>query len=327
MIAATGICLLLLLTTSVLAQPPVTALAYAPHAQQLLVGSQAGIDVREGPQLEARRRIVLDMPHVHDFAFSPQGQRFAVCGGRPGEYGEVAVCGWPSGEIVWRRIVHDDLVYRVCWNASGSELATASADQRVMTLTSDTGKILQTLQGHTRPVLAVCFLPGPSRLVSAGVDRSLRVWDTAEARTLRQLDNHTDEIRALALRPATEGLPILVTVGADRTVRFWQPTIGRLIRFVKLPATPLSVAWLPNGQHVVVGCVDGHIRLVDFESLSVDADHPAIDGWVYEVAVADNGRWIAAAGSQGELVQIPVADLLGPAALQAATSVAPSLAD
>ena len=68
------------------------------------------------------------------------------------------------------------------------------------------------------------------------MDQSLRVWDQSSGAIVRVLDNHTDEVRDLAPRPRGEGLPMIASAAADRTVRLWQPTIGRLVRFARLPA-------------------------------------------------------------------------------------------
>ena len=305
--------ILLLLPTLVSAQPPVTALAYAPNGQSLLVGSQDGTEVYQLPELKRVRRLSLDLPHIHCLAFSPDGQQLAVAGGRPAEFGELILCRWPSGQIQWRRTAHDDVIYDVAWNDQGDQLATASGDQIVMTLEAESGQVQQRLVGHSRPVLAVRFLPGGTQVVSAGIDRSLRVWDTTTASVVRQLDNHTDDIRALARRPGEHGLPMLASIGADHTVRFWQPTIGRLVRFIKLPVEPLSIAWGPSGQYVVVGCIDGHVRTIDHETLDVVADRAVIDGWVYEVATSRDGLSVAAGGSQHHVVQLNIEDVQRPA--------------
>ena len=37
---------------------------------------------------------------------------------------------------------------------------------------------------------------------------------------------------------------MVASASADRTIRIWQPTIGRLVRYVRLEAEPLSIAWL-----------------------------------------------------------------------------------
>ena len=48
--------------------------------------------------------------------------------------------------------------------------------------------------------------------------------------------------------------PLIASSGEDNTVRFWQPTIGRLVKFVKLPSVPLDIDWTVDGARVVAAC-------------------------------------------------------------------------
>ena len=80
-------------------------------------------------------------------------------------------------------------------------------------------------------------------LVSAGVDQSVRVWDLESAKLIRSLNQHTKPVHALALRPTEVGLPMVASAAGDRTIRLWQPTIGRMVRYVRLDAEPLNIAW------------------------------------------------------------------------------------
>jgi WD40 repeat protein len=283
------------------AQPPITAMALAPDGEQLVVASQSGVFVHRSDATGTPRALDVELVQVHDLAFAPDGESLAVAGGLPSEYGEVVLVAWPSGSIRWRRTAHDETVYRVAWHPDGRSLAAASGDHQVSWLSAETGEMQSKFEGHSRPVLALTFLPDGRHLVSGGADHSLRIWDLQTARTLQRLDQHTGEVHDLALRPENPpgSLPWVASVGKDRTLRFWQPTIGRLVRFVRLPAVPLSVTWLDDGLHVAVGCDDGHVRTVNYESLTVIGDHDVVKGWVHEVASDERWRGTVAAGGSG----------------------------
>ena len=51
------------------------------------------------------------------------------------------------------------------------------------------------------------------------------------------------------------------------------------------------------------GCIDGHLRVINAEDVTVTADRHVIDGWAYEVAVAPNGE-IVIAGADGEVQRV-----------------------
>jgi WD40 repeat protein len=281
-------------------QPPITALAFAPDGTEVVCGSQLGIEVRSWPSLQVTRQIDTNLGHVHDVAFSPGGDLLLAAGGAPSEQGRVEVFSWPGGELLYDAVDHEDIVYAVSWAADGSEFATAAGDE-VVALWSAEAERRRTLSGHSRRVLAVAYLAKAELLVSAGVDQSLRVWDRSTGELVRTLDNHTDVVRDLAVRPGDHALAMIASAGADRTLRFWQPEIGRLVRFARLPGEPLAIAWTGGGERLVVACTDGHMRVIDPDTLEIVLDQLAVEGWAYEVAVAPDGRAAAVAGSGGQI--------------------------
>ena len=140
--------------------------------------------------------------------------------------------------------------------------------------------------------------------MSTGVDQNLRVWDLTSGELIRSLNNHTLPVHDLALHPDESALPMVISAGDDRTVRFWQPTIGRMVKFARLKAAPLDVAWLNTGSKVVAACADGAIRLVDPDSVEVTDEIPALNGWVYSLAVHPTDGSIVVGGTNGKVLRI-----------------------
>lgn len=295
--------LMCLLPTIASAQPPITALAFARDGEALVAGSQLGIRVRAWPSLKHHRDLETALPQIHDLVFSPRGDRLLVGGGAAGQYGGFEMFSWPDGRLLHEELDHQDVVYAVSWADDNSEFATASGDEHVATWHTVTASPKLMLTGHSRLVLAACYIPGTELLVSAGADQSLRVWNRASGDLVRTLDNHTDVVRDLAVRPVRDGLSMIASAGADRTVRFWQPTIGRLIRFARLPAEPLSLAWTDDAARVIVGCSDGHVRMIDPDTVEILTDQAVVDGWAYAVAVAPDGSEIAVGGTGGRIIR------------------------
>jgi WD40 repeat protein len=191
-------------------------------------------------------------------------------------------------------------VYRAAWAPDGTRWASASADHTCRIHAADTGKVLVRYEGHSRPVLTVAFLPDGKTVVSAGVDQSLQVWTADAGKPVRTLDNHVGTANDVAVRPGTpaDAPPVVVSVGDDRTVRLWQPTIGRLVRFARLPAKPLAVAWAPAGDRLLVGCADGRLRALDPDTLEVTDERAGPGGRAYLVVPKPGaGRELLAGGS------------------------------
>ncbi len=295
----------LLLVPLLAATPPITAAAFAPDGKHVVLGSQAGIEVRSWPDLKPTRRIPADLSHVHDLTFSPDGKLLLAAGGAPAEKGVVEVLTWPAGKRRYRRADCKDLVYRVAWSPDGTRWAAASADGTCRVYATNTGEETARYEGHSRPVLAIAFLPDGKSIASAGVDQTIQVWDATSAKAIRTLDNHMQAVNDLAFRPGqpADARPVLVSVSDDRTVRLWQPTIGRLVRFARLDSAPRAVVWSPDGARLLVGCTDGKMLSLDPDTLAV-AERGALPGRIYTLAVDSRNGNVLIAGEAGKVAAV-----------------------
>lgn len=296
--------LLLILAVSAPTAPPVTALAFAPDGKSLLVGSQAGVEVRSWPERKPLRKLPCKLEQVHDLAFAPDGKTLAVAGGIPGEEGSVELFSWPAGKSLKVLTQHADLVHAVAWAADSKTFVSAGADALCVVYRGE--RRVCTFSGHSRAVLAVLFSPDGRHGVSAGADQSLRVWDSQTGKAVRTLDNHVGPVLALAARPGTGSeTPFQVaSASEDRTVRLWQPSLGRMVRFLRLPATPLTLAWSPDGKKLLAGCKDGRLRLIDPDDLVVLRELSGLDGWVQALAGVPDGRSAVLGGEGGAIREI-----------------------
>lgn len=284
------------------AEPPVTALAFTPDGKQVLAGSQSGIEVRAWPGLQKQKSLKTGLPNVHDLAFSPDGKWLLAAGGSPGEYGAVEVYSWPGAKRESVVKQHDDPVYAVAWKPDSSGWISAGLDHALVVCERGKRNAVRTISGHSRGVKAVAVLPDGGTLISGGIDNSLRVWSLNTGKPVRSFNNHTKPIHDLAVRPNrhNDALPMVVTASADSTVRLWQPTIGRMVRFVRLKrSVPLAVCWVPDGTRILAACSDGHLRVVDPDTVRILRDVVVLKGWAYSVAVHSAGRAAAVGGTNG----------------------------
>jgi WD40 repeat protein len=294
--------------------PPIVALAVTPDGSQVLAGSQSGVQIISLPELKATGAIATKLEQVHELVFGPRGEALAIAGGSPGERGAVEIWHWPAATLYLSHPAGNDVAYDVAWRPGGLQLAIAGADKSVTLgfTPKDFRPSATRLLPHSAAVLAVLWLPRNDLVLSAGVDQTIRLIDPARPESVRSFENHTGAVRDLALHPSDqEGPPLVASAGADRTVRFWQPTIGRLVRFARLPSAPTAICWTPSGSHVLTACEDGRLRAVDPTTVAVTELAPALDGWAYAVAALPGGKSAVLAGERGQLRLVPLDAIVG----------------
>jgi WD40 repeat protein len=231
----------------------------------------------------------------------------ALIGGSPGESGAVELREWPSGKLMAKLPAGGDVAYRAAWNADGSRIAVACADRKVRIYAPDGKAATQVIECHSAPVQAVVWLPADELILSAGVDQAIRVLVAVDGKLSNSLDNHTGTIRDLAVRPGKHDGPTLVaSCSADKTVRLWQPAIGRMVRFVKLPSAPTAIAWSTSGSHILAVCEDGKLRAIEPTTLDVIEFAQQLDGWAHSLAALPDGSAAILGGERGQLRLVPL---------------------
>lgn len=289
------------------AEPPITAACFSADGTTVVVGSQAGLQWRDWPALTVRRQWKTNLVQVHHLALEPASGRLAVSGGSPAEAGGAEIYAWPpEGQPLrsWRG--GEDVWYQFAWDELAVGWVAACGDGNLYRGMEDGGE-LTAVGGHSRGVLAVASAGG-GWWCSAGMDRSLRVWRGERFEAVRSLDNHSGVVHDLALRPVAAGqaagVRMLASASEDRTVRFWQPAIGRLVRFARLPSPPLDIDWLPDGSRLVAACTDGRLRIVDPDSAELVAELAGVPAWAYTLVVAPSGREALVGGADGQVRRV-----------------------
>ena len=97
---------------------------------------------------------------------------------------------------------------------------------------------------------------------------------------------------------------MVASAARDKTIRFWQPTIGRMVRYIRLDSEPLNIAWTNNGDRILATCADGHLRVIDPIELTITQDLQATDGWAYAIAVHPHDESVAIGGINGQIRRI-----------------------
>lgn len=286
---------------------PIRAVLYSPDGAEAIIARGNQIEV--GPPGEPPARVITtNVPAIHALCLSPNGQELAVAGGRAGVTGILEFRQWPSGTLRCRTELHDDVIYSAAYLRDGAALITGSFDATVGRVSLPAGELQATWEGHSKGVLAVAAADD-GMLVTAGIDEALRVRN-AQGEVLRTMPQHRGTVHDLAWQPTNAEAPpgLLASAGGDQTVRFWQPPRGRLVRFARLPAIPLALAWVPGTQEVLVACEDGHIRGLDAGTVGITRDWSLYAEPALSLAVHPHGTHALVGSARGEVRHIPLAN-------------------
>jgi WD40 repeat protein len=288
------------------ADPPITAAAFTPDGTGVLIGSQAGVRLLHWPELTPNGGLETRLENIHHIAFSPDGQRLLVAGGTPGELGSMELFSLPDASLLKTISHHTDVVYEASWSRDGNNLVTASADGFCRVIEAETGNVRSLFAGHSKAVLTAIFLDD-EQCVSGSVDQTIRLWKISDGSLTRTLNNHVHTINKLALQPNVSGKPtdLLASISEDRTVRLWQPRIGRLVKFAKLPQEPRDVVWSPDRNTLYVATSDGCVQVLDTTTMMITATHATSVGRIH-VLLLDPHRQLLFGAGQTQFVSLAV---------------------
>ena len=131
-------------------------------------------------------------------------------------------------------------------------------EARVLDL--ETGECLATLTGHSDIVKSVQITPDGRFAFSGSNDTTVKVWDLETGTCVGTLEGHRNSVYSVAI--AFDGTLIASTGWQDQTVRVWDWKSGTCLQVIspeeweKNTASPISVAFSPDGLRVFVGTAD-----------------------------------------------------------------------
>lgn len=280
---------------------PVSAIL-ATSAGKLVVGSDHGLYFHDAVTLERGKRIASKIEKIYAIRVSADGKSVAVVGGTPAELGVIEIYSLPGFEKTHRLAQFDDIATDVAWISNDEIVACSMTGEcsvfRLDQESSDQGKP-HPIQVHSKGVLAVAGLMD-GQVISCGLDSTIRIWQPNQPQDAQVLNNHLSAVNDFDVRPQADKntLQTIVSASDDGTVRFWQPTIGRMLRFVRLESIPTCVIWNHDGTLAIAGCRDGAIRVIDPTTAKVVRTING-SGWIHCLAPGIDNNRVFVGGEHG----------------------------
>ena len=68
-------------------------------------------------------------------------------------------------------------MWSVAYSPDGMRIISGSDDKTIQIWDAQSGKLENTLEGHTSSVLSVAYSPDGMRIISGSDDKTIRIWD------------------------------------------------------------------------------------------------------------------------------------------------------
>ena len=192
----------------------------------------------------------------------------------------------------------------VAFSPDGTMIASGSKDDTVKLWDMESGKCINTFEGHKSGVTSVAFSPDGTMIASGSKDDTVKLWDMESGKCINTFEGHKANVRSVAFSP--KGTIIASGSSArnyDGEVKLWDVYSGNCLNTIKHQHHVMSVAFSPNGKVIGSGTWSGDFRLWDVESgkclntFQSRSERPSPA--VRSVAFSPDGTIIAAATGKG----------------------------
>ncbi|MBI4750202.1 MAG: TIR domain-containing protein [Acidobacteria bacterium] len=206
---------------------------------------------------------------------------------------------------------HSNQVNAVAYSPDGNLIAVGSGNL-VYLYQSQTGVLVQVLEGHQDWVSSVAFGGGGERVASGSYDGTVRVWNVERGEVVQVLEGHQDWVSSVAF--VVDGKRV-VSGSNNGTVWVWDVERGKVMQVLEGHQSGVSsVAFGMNGKRVASGSYDKTVRVWDVERGEVVQVLEGHQSGVSSVVFGMDGKRLASGSAdrtvrvwdveRGEVVQV-----------------------
>jgi small GTP-binding protein len=182
-------------------------------------------------------------------------ETFLACGVLRGA--GMALWSTATGGVEPVREISSGSMWSVAITGDAKRALSDSSDNSLTYWNLDTGECLATLKGHSDLIKSIAIAPNGRFAVSGSNDKTVKIWNLKKGTCVGTLEGHKSNIHSVAISP--DGTLIASTGFTDGTVRLWDLQSGVCLQVIEdkwSGFAPVSVAFTPDGQWLVVGVAD-----------------------------------------------------------------------
>jgi len=176
-------------------------------------------------------------------------------------------------------------------------ILTGGVDRNGVVFDRAEGKIIATLQGHTKRVSDVLFHPEQDLLLTASHDKTVRLWTPTEENKYESnaLRLHEGEVVGITLHPTGD---YFVSASLDSSWAFTDIQAMRCLANIRSdePEAIQCVQFHPDGLILGTGTAANRIRVWDVKTMANVASFEGHRGKVTDISFSENGFYMASTG-------------------------------
>jgi eukaryotic-like serine/threonine-protein kinase len=200
---------------------------------------------------------------------------------------------------------HQQRTNSLAFSPDGRLLAEGLMDGSVRVTDVGTGRVLQSLQGHSVGNARVAFSTDGKRLASAGHVPNVKVWEVGTWQELHTLNGHTAVVLCLSFSHDNR---YLATGSGDKSICIWDAATGQKLFSLPGQVDAVScVCFSMDGKRLFSCGQEGSVNIWDLQNRVILL---TVHGADKSVALSPDGKRLATSG-ESEVVQVWETELLG----------------
>ena len=272
--------------------PPITAIAYSPSSNELLVGGYHEITTWHPTEGRLLRRIENVAERTYKIAIHPSGASFAIAGGNPGKLGEVRLFSI-GGELQKVFAIGSDVVHDVAFSPDAGRIAVACSDATVRIYDVASGEMLREIASHLDWVLSVAWSDDGLMLATASRDKTAKVFDVPSGELLATYARHDAPVRGVLFHPSAEQV---YTSSTNQKLDLWKYDEAKHVRDVNLGGEGFQM--FSGGSFFLVPSSGNRIHAIRAAGGDRIREFQATESERFLCATANETSNLVAAGSQ-----------------------------
>ncbi|MCG9128052.1 sigma-70 family RNA polymerase sigma factor [Candidatus Poribacteria bacterium] len=271
------------------------SVTFFPNGTQLISGNADGtLNVWNIKSRSLVRNITSDYKELDRVVFNENGDIIA-CG-----IEEIVIINKdnPEQQRVLSKIKKGLHSFEI--TSDGKTYATGHEDKNIYLWDSKTGKLKNTLSGHTDYVYSTAFNPDNTLLASGNDDNTVRLWDVESGKEKMILTGHTKGVKSVTFSPDGK---TLASGDGNKTIFLWDVITGEKKKtLIGHTHWVFCLAYSPNGKILASGGVNNIINLwnpITGDKLKTFTGHTA---WIRDIAFSPDGRILASTGDDGTVL-------------------------